>query len=327
MRYFRTIVSSPFSSQKVGLKDRFLTVGSCFADVVGGYLQNYKIETCSNPFGTLYSPASIHKVLNYVMLNQAPPDHTYLQNQDIHLNYDFHSEFSALQEEALQKRLSDSLHMTHQFLKNTDRLIITYGTAWVYERIDNNELVANCHKMPAKLFTKSLLTQKKIIESFDLLYKDLKKFNPKIKIILTVSPVRHLKDTLELNSVSKSILRVACHTLKETYADVEYFPAYEIMMDDLRDYRFYKSDMIHPSEEAEEYIWAKFADTFIDDSAKQFFEKWNGIQSAIAHKPFHPSSTSHQNFLKTTLQKLEELKSIINVDEEMNQIKSQIHTS
>ncbi len=327
MKHFRTIVSFPISSQKVGLKDRFLTIGSCFADVVGGYLQRYKVETCSNPFGTLYSPASIHKALSYSLLNQAPPEHTYLQNQDIHLNYDFHSEFSALQKEVLQKRLIDCLQTTHQFLKNADRLIITYGTAWVYERIDNHELVANCHKMPAKLFTKSLLTQKKIIESFDLLYQDLKKINPKIKIILTVSPVRHIKDTLELNGVSKSILRVACHTLKETYADVEYFPAYEIMMDDLRDYRFYKPDMIHPSDEAEEYIWEKFVDTFIDDSSKQFFEKWDGIQSALAHKPFHPSSSSHQHFLKITLQKLEELKSILNVEEEMNQIKSQIHTS
>ncbi len=327
MKHFRTIVSSPVLLQKLGLKDCFFTVGSCFADVVGNYLLHYKIETRSNPFGTLYSPASIHKALNYAILNQAPPDHTYLQNQDIHLNYDFHSEFSALQKETLQDRLRGCLKKTHQFLKNTDYLIITYGTSWVYERIDTEELVANCHKMPAKLFTKSLLTQKKIIESFDALYQGLKKLNPKMKIILTVSPVRHVKDTLELNSVSKSILRVACHTLKEIHSDVEYFPAYEIMMDDLRDYRFYKQDMIHPSKEAEDYIWENFTSTFMDESAKQFFKKWDSIQSALEHKPFHPSSSSHQQFLKTMLQKLEELKSIVNVDEEMNRIKSQIHPS
>jgi hypothetical protein len=327
MSDFRTILSSVLSPQKAGLKDHFLTLGSCFADVVGGHLKCYKIETCVNPFGTLYSPASIHKVLTYALLNQNPPDHTYLQNQDIHLNYDFHSDFSALQKQVLQSQLRECLETTHHFLKNTDRLIITYGTAWVYERNDNHELVANCHKMPAKLFTKSLLTQKKIIESFDVLYQYLKKFNPKIKIILTVSPVRHLKDSLELNSVSKSILRVACHTLKDEYADVEYFPAFEIMMDDLRDYRFYKPDMIHSSEEAERYIWEKFVNTFIDDSTKQFFEKWDGIQSALAHRPFHPTSSSHQQFLKATLQQLEELKSIVNVDNEMSQIKAQIHTS
>ncbi len=327
MKQFRTIVSPILSTPNVGLKDHFLTVGSCFADVVGSNLKHYKFPICANPFGTLYSPASIHKALRYSLLNETVPERTYLLNQGIHLNYDFHSEFSALKKEYLQLKLKDCIEHTHAFLKTADYLIITYGTAWVYERIDSGELVANCHKMPEKLFTKSLLTQKKIMESFDLLYQDIKKFNPKLKIVLTVSPVRHLKDTLELNSVSKSILRMTCHTLKETYSDVEYFPAYEIMMDDLRDYRFYKSDMIHPSIEAEQYIWQKFTECLMNETTKQFLEKWDGIQSALAHKPFHPSSSSHQKFLIATLGKLEELKSVVNVDEELKFIKSQIHTS
>lgn len=326
MEHFRTIVSPLFSNPNAGLNDQFLTLGSCFADVVGDYLQHYKFSICANPFGTLYSPASIHKVLGYALRNETIADHTFLQNQDIHLNYDFHSEFSALTKEALQEKLKDCIQNTHQFLKSANYLILTYGTAWVYQRNDTGELVANCHKMPAKLFSKSLLTQKKIVESFDALYQDLKKINPKLKIMLTVSPVRHLKDTLELNSVSKSILRTSCHTLKETYSDVEYFPAYEIMMDDLRDYRFYKPDMIHPSEEAEQYIWKKFMDCFINEATKTFMEKWDGIQSALAHKPFHPSSVSHQKFLQATLGKLEELKSVVNVDKEIQFIQSQIQT-
>ncbi len=327
MNHFRTIVSPSISTLKVCLNDRFITIGSCFADVVGNYLRHFKIEVSANPFGTLYNPASIHKVLKYAIHNENAPEPNFLQNQDIHLNYDFHSEFSALEKEVLKNRLRDCILMTHQNLANANYLIITYGTAWVYERVDTGELVANCHKMPAKLFTKSLLTQKKIMESFDAFFYDLKKLNPNIKIILTVSPVRHLKDTLELNSVSKSILRTACHTLTETYSDVEYFPAYEIMMDDLRDYRFYKSDMIHPSEDAEEYIWQKFINTYIDDSTKQFFEKWSSIQSALAHKPFHPTSIAHQQFLKSTLHKLEELRSIVNVDAEINRIKTQLLNS
>ena len=164
MKHFRTIVSPEISNQKVGLNDHFLTLGSCFSDVVGSYLQHYKFPVSANPFGTLYSPASIHKVLTYALRNETAPDHTYIQNQDIHLNYDFHSGFSALQKETLQNQLSDCLHATHQFLKNADYLIITYGTSCIYERVDTGELVANCHKMPAKLFTKSLLTQKKIVE-------------------------------------------------------------------------------------------------------------------------------------------------------------------
>ena len=327
MKHFRTIVSTALSTPNVGLKDRFLTMGSCFADVVGRHLQHYKLQVLANPFGTQYSPSSIHKALGYSLLNEVVPDHTYLLNQDIHLNFDFHSEFSALQKEVLQTKLRDCIQNTHQFIKTADYLIITYGTAWVYERSDRGELVANCHKLPAKLFRKTLLTQKKIMESFDVLYQALKKLNPKIKIILTVSPVRHLKDTLELNSVSKSILRMSCHTIKETYSNVEYFPAYEIMMDDLRDYRFYKPDMIHPSEEAEQYIWQKFTECFMNESTKHFFGTWDGIQTALAHKPFHPSATSHQKFLLTTLSKIEELKSLVNVDQEIDLIQSQIQKS
>jgi len=178
--------------------------------------------------------------------------------------------------------------------------------------------------MPGSGFTKSLLSQKKILESFDTLYRDLKAFNPTCKIILTVSPVRHLKDTLALNSVSKSILRLACHTISETFDGVHYFPSYEIMLDDLRDYRFYKSDMIHPSEEAEEYIWNKFSDCYFDDQTKEFIKKWNPIYTSLQHKAFHVGTDAHQTFLKKILSQLEELSKTVSVDEEIAFIKAQI---
>jgi len=166
------------------------------------------------------------------------------------------------------------------------------------------------------MFTKSLMTQKKVLDSFDSMYQAISSVNPDLKILLTVSPVRHIKDTLELNSVSKSVLRVACHTITEQYRDVYYFPAYEIMMDDLRDYRFYKADMIHPSQVAEQYIWQKFAERYFDEELTTFLGKWEEIQSALAHKPFHPFSAAHQHFVKEMLKKLEELKGVVNVDEE-----------
>jgi hypothetical protein len=209
-------------------------------------------------------------------------------------------------------------------VQKADWLIITYGTAWVYELLETKEVVANCHKMPQTLFAKSLMTQKKVLDSFETMYGLLKSFNPNIKIIVTVSPVRHLKDTLELNSVSKSVLRVACHTLTEQYHDVLYFPSYEIMMDDLRDYRFYKSDMIHPTKDAEEYIWEKFVERFFDDSLKSFLKKWGEIRTALAHKPFHPTSSSHQKFLHQTLKKLLELKALVNVDQEVAMLEEQL---
>ncbi|HKZ36527.1 MAG TPA: GSCFA domain-containing protein, partial [Chryseolinea sp.] len=263
--------------------------------------------------------------IRYTTHNQVPSQNTYVQRNDVFLNYDFHSELSSLDMNNLQGQLKIIIEATNSFLTKAQWLIITYGTAWAYERNDTAEIVANCHKMPQGEFTKVLLTQKKILESFEGMFEGLKAINPDIKIILTVSPVRHLKDTLELNSVSKSILRTACHTLTEQYKDVDYFPAFEIMMDDLRDYRFYKPDMIHPSEIAEEYIWQKFSEKYFDGKLKAFLIRWKEIQSALAHKPFHPSSTAHQQFLRETLKKLEELKSVVNVDQEIEVVKSEIN--
>jgi hypothetical protein len=224
----------------------------------------------------------------------------------------------------LKDQLNNLIVTTQSAIQQTQWLFITYGTAWVYERNDTQEIVANCHKMPQSLFDKYLMTQKKVLDSFNTMYQDLKSLNPGVNIILTVSPVRHLKDTLELNSVSKAVLRVACHTLTQQYADVYYFPAYEILMDDLRDYRFYKPDMIHPSEAAEEYIWQKFIEQYFDADLKAFLIRWKEIRSALAHKPFHPASSAHQQFIKETIKKLEELKGLVNVDKEMAELKKQL---
>jgi hypothetical protein len=174
------------------------------------------------------------------------------------------------------------------------------------------------------MFSKSLMSSADILESFKTFYDNLKNFNPGIRIILTVSPVRHLKDTLELNSVSKSILRVACHELSEHYEDVDYFPAYEIMMDDLRDYRFYKSDRLHPTEEAEDYVWEMFVERYFSADLKEFAGRWKEILSALNHKPFHPASALHQQFLQDTMKKLEKLKGLVDVDEEISIVRQQL---
>jgi hypothetical protein len=325
MNSFRTTLTPSSSNNSIGLSDKIVTIGSCFSDAIGGQLNTSKIPSAVNPYGIIYNPESLHKLLRYTSLNQAPPKDSFVLRDDVFLNYDFHSELSSLDMNSLQEQLKTIIETTNCFLKKAQWLIITYGTAWAYERNDTGEIVANCHKMPQGEFTKVLLTQKKILESFEETYEGLKDINPDIKIILTVSPVRHVKDTLELNSVSKSILRTACHTLTEQYKNIDYFPAYEIMMDDLRDYRFYKPDMIHPSEVAEEYIWQKFGEKYFDEKLKAFLIRWKEIQSALAHKPFHPSSAAHQQFLKETLKKLEELKSVVNVDQEIELVKSRIN--
>ena len=324
MDSFRTSFQLKPSPKRISLSDRILTIGSCFSDAIGSQFVRNKINCQANPFGVLYNPASIHKVVQYAIANQSVPEDTFMHRDDVFFNYDFHSEFSSMNLSHLQEQLKTIIAKTHSFLQGTHWLIITYGTAWVYERNETNSVVANCHKMPQTMFTKSLMTQKKVLDSFDSMYQALKSDNPDLNILLTVSPVRHIKDTLELNSVSKSVLRVACHTITEQYSDVYYFPAYEIMMDDLRDYRFYKADMIHPTQVAEQYIWQKFAERYFDEELTTFLGKWEVIQSALAHKPFHPVSLAHQHFVREMLKKLEELKGVVNVDEEVALLSKQL---
>lgn len=317
METFRTpLILSP-SKGRMSLSDSILTIGSCFSDTIGAQLIANKFKVKINPFGTIYNPHSIHKVVRYAISNQPAPRDTYVQREDTFLNYDFNAAYAALDLDSLKGQTTSAITDTHTCLKNAKWLILTYGTAWVFERAETHEVVANCHKMPQSMFTKSLLTQKKVLDTFDVMYHELKAINPSIEIILTVSPVRHLKETLELNSVSKSILRVACHTMTEQHTDVHYFPAYEIVMDDLRDYRFYKADMIHPSSVAEEYIWEKFSDQYFDESVKIFLSRWKEIRAALNHKPFQPESKTHQQFLRQTIKRLEELKDVVNVDKEV----------
>jgi hypothetical protein len=321
MNHFRTVVSPVSSPQKMGISDRILTIGSCFADVIGTRLQLNRLKVLANPFGNLYNPHSIHNAIRYALYNERPAAHTYLERDGVSFNYDFHSEVSDVNQHNLSGKLKEIIGAVHYHLATSRWIIITYGTAWVYERKETGEIVANCHKVSNTHFTKSLLSQQEITDSFGKLYKEL---NPGIKIILTVSPVRHVRDTLELNSVSKAVLRAACHSAAGSFSDVSYFPSYEIMLDDLRDYRFYKADMIHPSDVAEDYIWEKFGETYFAQDIKTFLSKWTEIQQALNHRPFHPSSPAHQSFLRDTLKRLEALKDTVDVENEVALIKSQI---
>jgi GSCFA family len=324
MKEFRTELMSAVSAWPIDLKDTIFTIGSCFADTIGEHLIENKFTVWNNQFGTVYNPLSIHSLLLLALESKLPSSESYLQNEGIHLNYDFHSSFSSLNKEELKSKIQTSLIEANRFLKNANRIIITYGTAFVYRLKSNNGIVANCHKVPSVNFTKSLLTEIEIVESFKFFYLKLKSINPNCKIMLTVSPVRHLKDTLELNAVSKSILRLSCHSIVNQFSDVAYFPAYEILLDDLRDYRFYKSDRLHPTDEAIEYIGEKFVAAYFDESAKKFVNDWEEIRKDLQHKPFYAESASHQQFLKSVLIKLDKLNSLIDVSMETQNVKSQM---
>lgn len=318
---FRTELNITPSDIKIGLHDPILTIGSCFSDSIGSKFSENKFNVLANPFGTVYNPISIFKSLELSFENYQASEDGFVENEGLFSHYDFHSSFASTDKIELENNLATAISSTSKFSKELKFLIITFGTAFVYERKDNHQIVANCHKVPAKEFEKKLLTQKQIIEAFEALYPKLPN---DLNIILTVSPVRHIKDTLEMNSVGKSTLRITCDTLSKEYKNISYFPSYEILLDDLRDYRFYASDMLHPTPEAENYIWNKFSNAYFDDQTKEFIDSWGKIRAALSHRPFNPESDKHQSFLKSTIKKIETLEVNLDFNKEIKMLKDQL---
>jgi hypothetical protein len=259
-----------------------------------------------------------------VINNRVPDDYTYIESQNIWYNYDLHSDFSALSSDELRMKAEGTIKHAGDILKESNWLFLTFGTAIGYYLKSNGEMVANCHKISTGQFTKEFVSQKQILSSFDSLHSQLKSFNPDLKIIVTVSPVRHLRETLELNSVSKSILRIAAHSIQKDYEDVSYFPAYELLLDDLRDYRFYGKDMLHPNEIGEEYIWDKFCASYLEKESKSTMQDWEKARKSLEHRPFHSDSEAHDKFLRSTLSQLNKLQDKLDVSREIQQIEKQL---
>ena len=323
---FRTDIIVPHSQEKISHKDSIFTIGSCFSDCIGTKFTNNKFEVLANPFGTVYNPVSIANLLEYSIRKNTPADDTYLENQGLFANYNFHSAFSALNQQTVKERIESSIKQSNSFLNKSNWLIVTLGTAWVYERLDTGNIVANCHKMPARIFNKRLLSIEQIIASLEPKLAKLREAKSNLQVVLTVSPVRHIKDTLRHNNVSKSILRLVCERLDNENNFIQYFPSYEIMMDDLRDYRFYKSDMIHPSVEAEDYIWKIFSESYFDHETIAINKEWAKIRAALNHRAFNPQSQQHQQFIKQTIEKTQQLSDILEVTQELEQLKAQLLT-
>jgi len=321
---FRTEVNVPPSTSKISLKQSVLCLGSCFAEVVGRRLAQNKFDSLVNPFGVIYNPYSLLKLLEYSLSGEVPVQDTYLKNEDIYYNYDLHSSFSHQQLPGLQERVAQTILEIASHLEKTEWIIFTFGTAYIYRRRDNQQIVANCHKMPGSDFQKELLDPERILRSFQRFFQLLGERGLTPKIILSVSPVRHIKSGVVESNLSKSILRVAAQQLMDTNELVTYFPAFEIMMDDLRGYRFYEKDLIHPNEMAQDYIWQKFIASFFDPPAITFIEKWGKIRQAMDHRPFHPESEKHQAFIRSSMSLLDSLKDQVNVTEEMASFQKQL---
>ena len=321
---FRTPIEAFHSTHKIDHKSELLAIGSCFSENIGQKLKGNKFNIDINPYGTLFNPLSIFNVLEMGLTESLLPEHTIVKQSDVFLSHSLHSSIKAESAKALQEKVNDINKGVNKRLAKADYIIITFGTAWVYEMKKTDQLVANCHKVPQKQFNKRLLNVEEAVASFFDIKEQIEQINPKVKFILTVSPVRHTKDTLSLNSVSKSTLRLICHYLDEMTENVSHYPAYEIMMDDLRDYRFFEKDMIHPNEQAVDYIWEHFGNAFFTKQTQGLVKKWSKLQQAINHRPFNPESAGHQKFLQKTIQKLEAVKGNLPVSKEIEQLKQQL---
>ncbi len=321
---FRTPVVPQISPRKIVLNDRLFLIGSCFTENVGNKLSENKFDNLSNPFGVIYNPVSIFRLMEDALLEKPAREDLIIINQGVYRHYNFHSDISALDKEDLLSQIGEANKYSKIYLLQSKWILITLGTSMVYFHKKLNDIVSNCHKVPAKEFDKKRLHPDEIIESFDAFYQTLGSLNNDFNIILTLSPVRHIRDSFETNSLSKSILRYACGILSESYENVQYFPSFEIMMDDLRDYRFYDTDMLHPSASAVEYIWELFQQSYFSDDTRQFIEDWRKIRNALHHKPFFPDSKEHQKFLRSTIKKLKSFQEKVDITEELKLLEKQL---
>ncbi len=302
---FRTIVEIPESPLKINYRSGIMLIGSCFSDYIGERLVFNKFKALLNPFGVLFNPASIADSINTIIEQRLfePRELIYHNGQWLSLSH--YTGFSHPNQEVCLNRINQSISASHLFLKNTDFLFITFGTAWVYTYNQTGGIVANCHKLPASAFTRSLMQPQEIIDLFSDLLKRLKHFNKKLHVIFTLSPVRHWKDGAVGNQLSKSVLHFAIQQIvKKNHAE-GYFPAYEIFMDELRDYRFYGTDMLHPAESGINYIWKRFTDTYIEKDSIELMRKVDALMKSYNHQPNNPEDPAYRNFLQSTLADIE----------------------
>ncbi len=309
-------------------QDKMLLIGSCFTEHIGNYLSNAKFTVLQNPNGILFDPLSVcRSLINYIDNKRYTADDLFYHNEAWH-SWQHHSRFSHPNREEVLQRINASQHEAHHFLKEADWIFITLGSSFAYQfaytdvnlNAIKNSYVANCHKASQKLFNKNLCTIEETVTALDGTLFRLFHFNPKLKIIFTISPVRHLRDGVIENNRSKARLLEAVHHLVNKFSRLHYFPAYELVVDVLRDYRFYDVDMAHPNYAATQFVLEHFFESCVDANAKELSEKIKKVMIARNHKPFNPASQQHRQFLASYAGKVQTLQQehpYLNLSEEL----------
>ena len=308
MEKFRTEIEIKPSPNKISHRSAGLLVGSCFTEHIGNLLVRYKFDVDINPTGIVYNPLSVSTCFRALMERKEYKKKDLFEINGKFVSFDHHGHFSDPDPEVCLRMINERIRKASDQFAKANYIIITFGTAWIYRLADSGRIVSNNHKLPARYFSRELLTVDYIIDHYRQLIPDILKINPDVRFIFTVSPVRHWKDTAALNTVSKSTLILAIYELALQFDSAEYFPAYELAMDDLRDYRFYDEDMIHPNSQMTDYIWKKFSGTYFNEKTVRLNQKLESINKARDHKPFYPGSEEHKQFLNKQLELVEELK-------------------
>lgn len=280
----------------INYESQVLTLGSCFAQHMGDKLHYFKFRNLINPMGIVFHPIAMERLITRAINQKVYTEADLFYHKELWHCFETHSSFSGPDQSEVLSVLNLALTELGSWLSKASHIICTYGTAWVYRHIATDQVVANCHKLPQKRFLKELLSPNEIAASLDRMQVLIRQVNPTVTLIHTVSPVRHLKDGMVANSQSKAHLLSGIHQQVEPRKRSHYFPSYELMMDELRDYRYYEADMLHPNAVAIQYIWERFHSVWIDQQAQPTLDQILKIQQALAHKPFHPNSSEYRDF-------------------------------
>lgn len=305
---FKTTIDVPHSAFEISHAQKGMSVGSCFSTNIGSRLHNAKFPILVNPLGTIYNPVSIANTIDLLFGTKAFDEQQVFFANGVWQSYYLHTSFSSVTKDEVLRKFQAVKEDFQQNFKSLDYVILTLGTAWVYELKSSKQIVNNCHKTPASQFNRRRLSVAECVSVLKHAIEQLRNENPNLHVIFTVSPIRHWKDGAHENQVSKSTLFLAIEELQNSLQNIFYFPAYEFLMDDLRDYRFYADDMLHPSDVAIEYIWEKFSETYFSKETKDVIKQIDSIQKALEHKPFNAESEEYKVFKMKTETELENLK-------------------
>lgn len=302
---FRTQIEIQKTHLKIHHEQCNMLLGSCFAENIGRCLLGNKFDVEMNPFGIVYNPLSAAKILNMLLENYLFSEADILYDKGLYFSLMHHSEFSDSNLETYLSKIRIGAQKSALRLRKTDNLLVTFGTAYTYFWKETGQVVNNCHKLPASVFVRRRLSVSEVVDEWSKLISHLLDIRPQMNLLFTVSPIRHWKDGAHENQLSKSVLLLAIDELRQQFPSrVNYFPSYELVLDELRDYRFYAEDMIHPNDTAIGYCWEKFSETYFDSETNRIIARWQALSKAIAHRPFHIESREYQVFLKKTLDNL-----------------------